>query len=79
MFYDDGDSDFFMFDSDFKEDKKEDSKDDSLTMEQHWCNHEWKSIQLIMSTVYNCKKCDAKKEVVDKLEDKYNNNSNRYY
>lgn len=30
------------------------------------CNHEWKSILLITSTVYDCKKCGMKKEDYDK-------------
>lgn len=30
------------------------------------CNHEWKAVELIYSTVYDCKKCGMKREDYDK-------------
>lgn len=31
---------------------------------RRYCNHEWKTILLLTSTVYDCKKCGIKKEDV---------------
>jgi len=41
-------------------------KDDVIDWNQKYCFHEWKSTLLIISTVYDCKKCGVKKEVFDK-------------
>lgn len=30
------------------------------------CNHEWRPVLLLISTVYDCKKCGIKKEQHDK-------------
>lgn len=30
------------------------------------CNHEWKEIRLVISSVYDCKLCGCKKESVEK-------------
>lgn len=31
-----------------------------------YCNHSWKPILLLTTTVYNCEHCDMKKETYDK-------------
>lgn len=36
--------------------------EDYLAWNQQICYHEWKAILLLTSTVYNCKKCNVKKE-----------------
>jgi hypothetical protein len=32
------------------------------------CYHVWKPILLLHTTVFNCQKCDAKKEEIEKIE-----------
>jgi len=36
------------------------------SIDQKYCNHEWKEILLLNTTVYNCKHCDKKKEDYEK-------------
>jgi hypothetical protein len=36
-----------------------------LTIKQNVCYHEWSPILLLTSTVWDCKKCKAKKEEVE--------------
>jgi hypothetical protein len=38
----------------------------NITWTQKTCFHDWKATQLIISTVYDCKKCNVKKEEYDK-------------
>jgi hypothetical protein len=45
-----------------KEVKKE------LDWNQKFCNHEWKETILIVSRVFDCKRCGVKKEEFDKWE-----------
>jgi hypothetical protein len=41
-----------------------------ITWIQVYCNHEWKAICLIISTVYNCKRCSIKKEDFEAWQNK---------
>ena len=45
-----------------KEEKKE------LDWTQKFCNHEWKETVLIVSKVYDCRKCEVKKEEFERWE-----------
>jgi len=40
--------------------------DSSIPYKQQTCTHSWKPVLLIISTVYNCEKCDIHREVYDK-------------
>lgn len=42
--------------------------EDKLSWTQKFCSHNWKATMLIISVVYDCTKCEAKKEEVDKWE-----------
>lgn len=48
----------------------QEEKDNDLEWSQRYCNHDWKPILLIRSTVYDCKKCNVKKEVYEKWKEK---------
>ena len=39
-----------------------------LEYDKIYCNHDWKPILLLFSTVYDCKKCGIKKEDKDKKD-----------
>ena len=38
------------------------TEEEHIAWNQQICYHEWKAILLLTSTVYNCSKCDLKKE-----------------
>lgn len=42
--------------------------EDVLAWSQKTCYHDWKPILLLTSTVYNCKKCNVKKEEYEDWE-----------
>jgi hypothetical protein len=42
--------------------------EEKLSWVQKFCNHNWKATELIVSIVFDCTKCDAKKEDVDEWE-----------
>jgi hypothetical protein len=44
------------------------SEDDRLAWNQQLCYHDWIPILLLTSTVYNCRKCNVKKEEYEASE-----------
>lgn len=40
-------------------------EEEEIPWSQKFCFHEWKPIVLVISTVYDCVRCGAKKEEVD--------------
>jgi hypothetical protein len=49
--------------------KKEDIEA-SISWDKQMCSHEWKAVVLIRTTVYNCIRCDVKKEDFEAWEKK---------
>jgi hypothetical protein len=45
--------------------EKDKSSDKDIDWNQKRCYHDWKSTTLIISVVYDCKKCGVKKEDYD--------------
>jgi hypothetical protein len=50
---------------------QEDEDNDIITNRQKTCMHKWKATILIVSVVYDCVKCNVKKEDHDAYYQKY--------
>ena len=50
--------------------KKIEEDSSSLSWDKQMCHHDWMPILLLTSTVYNCRKCNAKKEEFEAWEKK---------
>ena len=44
------------------------TEEERIAWNQQICYHEWKPIILLTSTVYNCKKCNVKREEYEAWE-----------
>ena len=62
------DSNNYYYGDNQKNSKDEEDCDLDLKYSQRVCVHSWTPIVLISSTVYNCSKCDIKKEEYEKLK-----------
>jgi len=51
-------------------DSKKEEEEAALPWDKQMCHHDWKAIVLIRTTVYNCIRCDLKKEDFEAWEKK---------
>jgi hypothetical protein len=50
--------------------KKKEENESALPWDKQMCHHDWKAVVLIRTTVYNCIRCDVKKEDFEAWEKK---------
>lgn len=48
--------------------RTEEEDNSKITWTQKFCTHDWKATQLIVSTVYDCRRCSVRKEDFDDWE-----------
>jgi hypothetical protein len=62
--------DYYQDQNSKSEKKEEESIESDIPWRQKTCIHSWKPITLLTSVVYDCSKCEIKKEVYEDWQNK---------